>query len=158
MRDTCRRFLKLKQLERKIVFEAAATLIATWAGLRLFGFRRWNEISERLARVRNRNSGGVREIQADVELAGQIGRLEAATERYLIFRVNCLERSMSLLWLCRRRGIPATLQFGARKHGSLVEAHAWIEVAGNVMDPGEGNLPDFVAFDGPISFPETQIR
>jgi hypothetical protein len=158
MRDTWRRFLKLDQADRKIVLEAAAALFATWAGLRLFGFRRWKEISERLARAKNRSSRDAGETPTDLELAERITRLVRATERRLIFRVNCLERSMALFWLCCRRGIPATLRFGARKHGSQVEAHAWIEVAGNVMNAADGSLPDFVAFDGPISFPETQIH
>jgi hypothetical protein len=158
MRDTWRRFLRLKRPERKIVLEAAVALFATWAGLRIFGFRRWKEISSRLARSKNKNSRGAGEAPADLELAQKIARLEAATERRLIFRVNCLDRSMSMLWLCRRRGIPATLQFGARKHGTLVEAHAWIEVAGHVINAAEMDLPDFVVFDGPISFPETQIH
>jgi hypothetical protein len=158
MRDTWRRFLRLNLPERKIVLESAAVLFATWAGLRLFGFRRWKEISERPAHAKEQNARGTGEIRADLQLAKKISRLEAAAERHLMFRVNCLERSMALLWLYRRRGIPATLRFGARKHGALIEAHAWIEVAGNVMDTSAGNLDDFVAFDGPISFHETQIH
>src|ERR1700691_2816274 len=109
MRDTWRRFLRLDESERKIVLEAAAALFATWAGLRLFGFRRWKEISERLAHAKKRNARRADAIRTDLELAQRIARLEEATERHLVFRVNCLERSMALVWLCRRRGIPAIL-------------------------------------------------
>jgi hypothetical protein len=157
MRQTWRRFLRLNKRDRKVVFESAVALFAAWAGLRLFGFRRWKEISERLARAKSRVRG-TGEDPVHLELADRIARLEAATERHLIFQVNCLERSMALFWLCHRHGIPAVLRFGARKDGALVEAHAWIEVTGNAINAGEGNLPEFVAFDAPISAPETQIR
>src|ERR1700722_10530509 len=121
MLDTWRRFLRLRRFERKIVLDATVALFATWAGLRLFGFRRWKEIGERLARGKNRNSRGASETPTDLELAQKIALLEAAAERRLILRVNCLERSLALLWLYRLRGIPAALQFGARKQGTLVE-------------------------------------
>lgn len=111
-----------------------------------------------MARAKSRDSFGVDGIAAKLAFAQKIARLELATERHLIFTVNCLERSMALFWLCRRRGIQATLRFGARKQDAQVEAHAWIEVAGNVVSGAGDNLLDFVAFDGPISFPETQIH
>src|SRR6185437_4724381 len=122
------------------------------------GFRRWTKISDQLGLARIRNPHGANKLQTRLEMAERIALLEAATEKRLVFRVNCLERSMALLMLYHRRGIPATLQFGARKQGQLVEAHAWTEVAGRAMNAGEGDLPYFVALDGPISSPETQIR
>ncbi len=38
------RFQRLSSFERGVVLEAAGGLLATWLGLRLIGFRRWERV------------------------------------------------------------------------------------------------------------------
>lgn len=149
-----RRFYRLNGWERSIVLEAAGWLLATWTGLRLLGFRRWKSLLLRLDPTQIPSTYGVRqEVTAST---CQISRLELATARYLPLRTNCLEQSLVLWWLLHRRGIAAELRVGARKDSNRLEAHAWVELDGDVLnEPGEEHR-GFVPFDGPLASLERQ--
>lgn len=54
-------------------------------------------------------------------------------------RTNCLHQSVTLWWLLRRRGIESDLRIGVRKKANQLEAHAWVECQGHVLN----DLPDF---------------
>ena len=143
------------------MLEAAMALSATWAGLRVLGFRRWNGTIERFtlekcAKADWRNASRVN--PSTVDLASAIGmRLDLAA-RNMFFRTNCLERSLALRWLLHRRGIATELRIGARKESALFEAHAWIELDGVVLnDPEEAHL-HFAPFKDEITALETQTR
>jgi hypothetical protein len=156
-----RGFWRLKPAERRIVLEAAAVLSATWAGLRVFGFRRWNATIERFtleksAEAGRRNASRVNPSTVDTASAIVL-KLDIAA-RHLFLRTNCLERSLALRWLLRRRGIVTEFRIGARKELELFEAHAWIELDGVVLnDPDEAHL-HFAPFNGEITALETQTR
>jgi Transglutaminase-like superfamily len=149
-----RRFYRLSGYERGALIEAAAGLVATWAGLRLAGFRRWNALMEWLS-----PSGAMMNQPATgLESAEIVARMEAAAARNLLFRPTCLERSLVLWWLLRRRGIPAELRIGARQDQQRFAAHAWVQCLNTTFDDsGETHL-HFVPFDGPIASPGTPTR
>ena len=53
-------------------------------------------------------------------------------------RITCLRRSLTLQRELHRSGIRAALALGVRQRDGRVEAHAWIEVGGEVVnDPAE---------------------
>ena|ERR1700730_13902084 len=151
-----RRFWRLTGFERAVVLEAAAALGITWMGLRLAGFRRWKGIVERFARMVAPNSAGNSDAKDIAER--KIARMASATAHYLPFRTNCLEQSLVLWWLLRRRGIPADLKIGARKEADRFEAHAWVEFDGGVIgSPGEEHM-HFVPFADSVDPMETPSR
>jgi hypothetical protein len=47
---------------------------------------------------------------------------------------HCLTESLTVWWLLRRRGIESEIQIGVRKDGPGLDAHAWVESAGAVLD------------------------
>ena len=94
---------------------------------------------------------------SDANSVGEISRLAAATARHLPFRTNCLEQSLVLCWLLERRGIPADLRIGARKEADRFEAHAWVEVAGLAVDPGNEQHVHFVPFKASVDSLERQL-
>jgi hypothetical protein len=47
---------------------------------------------------------------------------------------TCLESALILHAALRLRGISSTVRLGVRRHGSLTEAHAWVEVGGYHLD------------------------
>lgn len=47
---------------------------------------------------------------------------------------NCLSRSLSLLWLLRRRGYAPDLRLGVSLAGGTFAAHAWVELDGRVLN------------------------
>jgi hypothetical protein len=57
----------------------------------------------------------------------------AAAARHAPLDSNRLERSLLLWWLLRRRGVAAVVRIGVRKDAGLLQAHAWIEVDGQVV-------------------------
>jgi hypothetical protein len=77
-----------------------------------------------------------------------------AAAREGLHRGTCLERSLVLWWLLRRKQVPAQICLGARKTASLFEAHAWVEVDGRVInDTGEVHN-HYAPFEDGTSAPE----
>jgi hypothetical protein len=138
-----RSFWRLTGFERRIALEAAAGLTATWVGLRLAGFRRWKRTLERLLPTKGSAATANSSLE---EITSITVRMEEAAARNLFFGTNCLEQSLVLWWLLRRRGVAADLLIGARKDANRFEAHAWVEFRGAVLNSnGEEHL-HFVPF------------
>ena len=73
-----------------------------------------------------------------------LGALAAAVDRasrYHLRPMRCLNRSLALLWMLRRRGISTALRVGCRRQGDDLDFHAWL-VDGNakmLFDASEQN-------------------
>jgi Transglutaminase-like superfamily len=141
-------FWSLTSAEREIAWAAARGLTATWLGLRFLGFRRWKEFVER--RVERANAGAV-QPRISAVAAQRIVQLEEAAARNLPFKTNCLEQSLVLWPLLRRRGFSAELKFGARKDAGKFEAHAWVELDGEALNNDSEENRGFVPFDGAVA-------
>jgi hypothetical protein len=150
--ETWYRFWRLSGFERGVVLEGAAALVATWLGLRLAGFRRWQAA---VAWFAPPLAASVTE-QNSAHSARVIARMEQSAANHLFFRANCLEQSLALCWLLHRRGIAAELRIGARKDAGRFEAHAWVESSGVVLNDTSAGHLHFVPFDGPVVTMETQ--
>ncbi|MFZ1975363.1 MAG: lasso peptide biosynthesis B2 protein [Candidatus Acidiferrales bacterium] len=129
------------------MLEAAGGLLATWAGLRLIGFRRW----KRFLAVSAPSLSANRPTQeATNEPAILIARMQQAAARNLFIRTNCLEQSLVLCWLLRRHGVVAELRIGARKDSDRFEAHAWVERNSQVLNGASKEHRHFVPFEKPV--------
>jgi Transglutaminase-like superfamily len=150
-----RTFWGLNSAERDVARSAAIGLTATWAGLRLLGFKRWNEFV--VKRV-----GNAAEIRSARKLAAlsanRIWQLEAAAARNLFFHTNCLEQSLVFWSILRCHGFGAELKIGARKEAGRFEAHAWVELDGRRLNDESDSHGNFVPFDGAIPSMETQAE
>lgn len=82
--------------------------------------------------------------------ARTIAKMEEAAARHLPIVPNCLEKSLALWWLLRRRHIPADLRIGVRKDGGRLEAHAWVEAGGAVLSESGDEHVHFVPLEGAI--------
>jgi Transglutaminase-like superfamily len=141
-------FSRLTGPERRIVLEAAIALVATRVGLRLFGFRRWTGVLQWTA---PRKTELATENNSHNTVAGVL-RMEQAAARNLFVTTNCLEQSLVLWWLLRRRGLAADLRLGARKDEQRFEAHAWVEFCGMALNSeGEEHL-QFTPFEEPATW------
>jgi hypothetical protein len=76
---------------------------------------------------------------APPSVAREVARAVDAGLGVLPVRVTCLRRSMTLLRELRRQGLDADLCLGVRRAEHGVEAHAWLEIRGEVVndDPAE---------------------
>ena len=156
MMQRFRRFRRLSGFERGVVLEALIALPVAWLAVRLLGFRVCRGAFEERARAARNSSF----FETDtLNIAKRIARLGAVTASNVFFRTSCLEYSLVLCRLLRRRGMNATLRIGARKEADRFEAHAWVEMAGNVVDGGGGTEHlHFRPFERSESSMETQTN
>ncbi len=113
-------------MERRALAEALVLLPAAHLALRL------TRLEMLLARLARRSP--TLRIPPDAALARSLARMVNAAARYGPYRAPCLERSLALWWLLRRRGIAADLRIGVRKAAGEFEAHAWVELEGAVIN------------------------
>jgi hypothetical protein len=76
--------------------------------------------------------------------ADEIARRVAVAGALYPGRALCLEQSLALYVLLRRRGVPADLRFGVRPYPFL--AHAWVEVAGVPLNEQPENIERLAPF------------
>jgi hypothetical protein len=148
-------YWRLAPRERRVVLRAAIMLSLTAAALRILGFSRWRRTLEKFLASVPPAAG---DATSRLALAREVTRLTEKAERRGPLRPNCLQRSMVLWWLLRRRGLPAELRIGARKEDSRFEAHAWVELEGQVLNDSETVHKHFSRFDGPIASAEGGSR
>jgi hypothetical protein len=140
--------------ERGLLLRALALLPAISIGLRLAGFRRMQKV---LARWLPEGASGVPPTDLTPP-AHRIARLVVVAGRKGIFRANCLEQSLTLWWLLRRRGFEAELRIGARKRDEIFEAHAWVELEGAVLNDEEGVTSEYARFERDLTSVEVHSR
>lgn len=141
----------------------AAALLAVDLGLRCFGYGAMRRVlargrrpppeqsrarTDRFAPDSFQAASDPEAADRDAGAAGAIGgltegdrararRLAARVERsssFRIYRVPCLARALLLERLLAARGLPARLCIGARRDGSALRAHAWVECGDLVLD------------------------
>jgi hypothetical protein len=151
-----RRFRKLPRLERELVFRAMTLLPLTEVGLRVMGFRRWKQLIEHFSPPVPRRR--ILEPADQLEMAERITRAARSAERNGPGTPNCLERSLTLWWMLRRAGVDGELHIGARKEGGRFEAHAWVELGGQVLNDGAEVHQHYARFDAPIAAAEARSR
>jgi Transglutaminase-like superfamily len=119
-------------------------LLATSIGLRLASYTRWKQTLGWFV-PRNVPQWDLSQPEL-VGLARAVARLEDSAGRHLPFNASCLEKSLVLCWLLERRGIDAELRIGARKERGAFEAHAWVELGGEVLNDASGEHRHFTKF------------
>lgn len=143
------RFLKLPPEQRATVLRAAALFFLAEAGIYLMGFGRCKELIEHLFEP-DRPTENM-EAAAELQIAMGIARAVRSVELHGPVTMNCLVRSMVLWALLRRAGIGGELRIGARKDGSQLEAHAWVELRGYVLNDSTDVHEHYARFDAPIA-------
>jgi len=134
-----RKWRGLPSADRGLLLRVLAFLPVVAAALRVFGLRRVCRILSGAAAAKP---------SARAEDAGEaraLSRLVVIAARRGAGRPTCLARSVTLWWLLRRRGIDSSLRIGVRTVQGRMEAHAWVEHAGLVLndtdDVGERFAP-----------------
>jgi transglutaminase superfamily protein len=151
-----RRFRQRPPEDRGLILRAALILPLTEIGLRLFGFRRWKGLIEKFSlppRLPASLPAG-----AQRETALRAVRAVRSVELHGPANPNCLERSMTLWWLLRRNGVEGELHLGARKQSGRFEAHAWVELCGQVLYDVAEVHQHYARFDAPLAAALTEPR
>ena len=154
--DNWRKLQHLSWSEWASLAQALAMLPLTRLALWLIGFRRWQSILARIAPIAensaaNRTTNSVRQAR----IAARMVRIAAW---YGPFRATCLTESLTLRWLLRRQGIESDLRIGVRTEASRLEAHAWVEYCGLVLNDKDDVHQRFVAFDRALVPLDVELR
>jgi hypothetical protein len=121
--------------------------------LRVLGFQRTLSVLDRLSRRRTPDVPP----RSEPMDAKAMCRLVGTAARHGVCKATCLRQALVLWFLLRRRGVPAELRIGVRKQADCLEAHAWVESNGGVLDvtrglAGTGETAEpFAVFDSLIA-------
>jgi hypothetical protein len=96
--------------------------------LRAFGFQRLMQQSQ--PSPASDRIVGAREIRR----AQHYAEIIEAVSRHHVVRSHCLQRSLVLHRWLRREGMQSELRIGVRKDSGQLEAHAWVELGGQVVN------------------------
>ncbi|MBM4187649.1 MAG: lasso peptide biosynthesis B2 protein [Gemmatimonadetes bacterium] len=113
-------------------------LAAVRTSLKAAGFRRTIRWAQRLAPAPH--------PEARRELVEAQARAVAVAAAFFPGRAICLEQSIALYLVLRRRRVPAVLRIGVQPYPFA--AHAWVELDGQPIYENEDDLAKFVAFPG----------
>jgi hypothetical protein len=94
--------------------------------LRAFGFRRTAHRAVSLGHRPGRPE--------DVQRAYEYARWLRIAARHHLVRARCLHQALALHHWLRRRRLRSELRIGVRMAGAGLRAHAWVELAGHVLD------------------------
>jgi hypothetical protein len=153
--NSWRAFWRLRPNLRGFALESAGVLTLTWLGLRSLGFRRWQKL---LSRLTPAAPGTVEISESLLDRCRAMAHIEQSVARRLPFQSTCLDQSLVLWWMLRRRGVAAEMHIGGRKEAANFEAHAWVEVGRYTFPEMSGGYPPFTPFDRSIESVETQTR
>jgi len=142
------KFFRLPISERLVLAQALLLLPSTAVALRLFGFNRCHSALGSLSP--NKPSFPARPREQTLHEALGVARLVSIAAMHGQFRINCLPRSLTLWFLLRRRQIESELRIGARKGGTVLEAHAWVEYMGCALNDSDDVQQRFTPFTDAI--------
>jgi hypothetical protein len=120
------------------VLKCLAVLVLMDVLPRVLGLRRSFEVARRL--------GDVRHACQDAALVDETARHLVLAAAFYPRRALCLEQSLALYVLLRRRGVAAELKIGVQP--LPFQAHAWVEVGGRALQEHGVQPSQFATFAG----------
>ena len=123
--------------DRGVLFEAAFLLPTVSLALRTIGWARVQRFIERKP---------FKTARCSLEEARHIAGLVEAVTRRSPLENTCLQRSVVLWRVLRRRQFEAELRFGVRKADGVPQFHAWVEHDGEVLNDVQHVRERFSAF------------
>lgn len=124
MQGTISRWRRFPAAERRFLLRAWLWLLLFDLALRALPFR----IAQRLASHRSKR------VRPSPLRPRRMAQLVAAAGRNHLHPMTCLRQTLTLQRLLGRQGVASTLRIGVRKSDGAVQAHAWLEVDGEVLE------------------------
>ncbi|MCL4541092.1 MAG: lasso peptide biosynthesis B2 protein [Chloroflexi bacterium] len=134
-----RRALSLTREERWLVARAVLHLLVFHLALRTLGLKRvasWasRPISAHMERT---------VLPSESRKANSYARWIEVASRHHLVPAMCLCRSLVLHYWLRKEGLPSELRIGVRKGAHKLEAHAWVELSGQVINDAPTTVAAF---------------
>jgi hypothetical protein len=143
-----RKFRRLSAPDRLLFLQAMVMVSCTTLALRCLGFRRWHATLNRFAVLQESRTG--KEAPGQRRSARRLAALVCGASNRAPAAPTCLHRSLTLWWLLRRQGLPGDLRIGVRTVDRRLEAHAWVEYRGEILNDRQDVGVEFTPFDRAI--------
>jgi hypothetical protein len=82
-----------------------------------------------------------------MNVAKQVARMVSIAANHGPYHANCLKRSVLIWWLLEQKGIHTEIRVGAHKNPSGLQAHAWVECQGVVLNDRQDIADQFTPFE-----------
>jgi hypothetical protein len=126
------KFGKLSRGERRLLVQSILLLPVFHIALLLLGYYHLRALIEKSTPLKTLNIP-VSETEI-LQRARDISRIVSIAARHGFYRASCLRRSLLVWWFLRSEGIASTIRFGVQMSSGRLEAHAWVEYNGTVIN------------------------
>jgi hypothetical protein len=123
---------RLSGKEQRLLFQSILFLPVIHLALFALGYHRLRRMMERWAPLDL--FGAPTSERESLHRARETARIVSIAAQHGPYKATCLRRSLLLWWFLRREGIPGEVRFGVRKCDGRLEAHAWVECHGVVVN------------------------
>ncbi len=133
-----KKFTKLSSEEKKLFLEAYYTLGKMRASILTISFKRLTRSLEHIAKKKELEKLGEKEMQT----AKLIGQAIMRASAYTPWESACLAQSLTAQKMLQKRGIPGVFYLGAMKdeeEKSKMKAHAWSQCGDTIITGGGGH-------------------
>lgn len=142
MMNDWQKFRQLTAQEIGLLVQALVILPLVSLGLDVLGWQHLRRLLERLAGRRQRPL-----TEQPPDTMRQAARMTDVAAGHKFLRATCLRRSVALWWLLQRQGIDSRVVLGVRKGDRWLQAHAWVECEGVVLNDRPAVRAEFAIFD-----------
>ena len=153
MRGDWRKFRALSRAELLILAQALALLPAVKLVLR---WSRLENVRAGLGRLIVNWWKSIGDPSGEISPEKLCRMVEIAARRGVV-RPTCLQHSLVLWTLLQRNGFDAAIHFGVRKNDQSLEAHAWVEFDGRVLNDPERSGGQYLPFERPVISGQAKI-
>lgn len=127
MKAKLRTALSFSAQDWSLLVQAWSLLLAFDVALRVLPFRKvqgW---------IKSPGQKEISTLKAEQIIRRSSHFVDLAARNHL-YQMTCLRRSLALQWLLARSSLDTSLQFGVRRENGKLQAHAWLEHQGQVID------------------------
>jgi hypothetical protein len=122
----------LSRDDRILLFQSFLLLPVIHFALLLLGYYRLRRVMEKLIPLKPMHTPAS-ETEA-LQRAREIARMVTIAAQHGLYRGTCLRRSLLVWWFLRREDIQSEVCFGVQMIDHQLEAHAWVEYRGVVVN------------------------
>ncbi len=127
---------QLSPVDRLIFLESWGSVLGFWLALR---WKSFDSLSESQFLIPSKKVVK----SASLDFGQHVYKLLGWAAQVHIFPMTCLEKSLALNWMLKRRGIQTQVKIGAQKVSAGIAAHAWVEMNDQVVGEAESVASNF---------------
>jgi len=126
------KFRQLSWRDRGRLFQSILLLPIIHSALLVLGYSRLRTVMEILMPLKS-----IRAPRSETGIISQargIAQIVSIAAQHGLYKATCLRKSILVWWFLRKEGVPSRICFGVRKIDHQLEAHAWVECGGTVVN------------------------